>query len=62
MHLCIHSLVLGCHDCDNNYDVSNSVASSDEHQFSLDGQSKQFITINVNSINANFKSFGKCVL
>lgn len=36
-----------------------SVASADEHQFSLDSRSKQFITINVNSINPQFKSFGK---
>ena len=39
-----------------------SVASSDEHRFSLDGQSKQFITINVNSINPKFKSFGEHVM
>lgn len=38
-----------------------SVAASDEHRFSLDGQSKQFITININSINPNFKSFGEYV-
>ena len=35
-----------------------SVASSDEYLLSMDGNSKQFITINVNSINSQFKSFG----
>ncbi len=37
----------------------HSVSSADEHQFSLDGRSKQFLTINVTSINKNFPSFSK---
>ena len=36
-----------------------SVSSADEHNFALDGQSKQYLTINVNSINTKFKSFGE---
>ena len=36
-----------------------SVSSADEHRFSLDGRSKQFLTINVSSINKNFPSFSK---
>lgn len=36
-----------------------SVAASDEHRLSMDGQSKQYITINVISLNSNFSSFGQ---
>ena len=41
------------------YNNIYSVSSADEHRFSLDGQSKQYLTINVTSINSRFKSFGK---
>ena len=41
------------------YDWKTSVAASDEHKFSLDGHSNQFITINVISLNERFESFGK---
>ena len=35
-----------------------SVAACDEHRLSLNVQSKQFITVNVISTHAQFKSFG----
>ncbi|XP_064383296.1 transmembrane protein 129-like [Halichondria panicea] len=38
-------------------DAVLNVAAADEHNFTLDGQSKQYLTINVNSINSKFKSF-----
>ncbi len=35
-----------------------SVAAADEHRLSMDGQSKQYITINIISLNKVYPSFG----